>query len=84
MSLYADFYRYPEASYNSQVPSLGQDYFLQFMYKVSKTSSLIARGQWENKSKDDKEHYGLPLISKRQQHKYLLQWTQNFEFKFNC
>ena len=39
--------------------------------------------QWEYKSKDDKEHYGLPLISKRQQHKYLLQWTHLWsDFKF--
>ncbi|MBL6663725.1 MAG: helix-hairpin-helix domain-containing protein [Flavobacteriales bacterium] len=84
LSLYADFYRFPQANFYSQVPSLGQDYLLQLMYKVSKTSSLIARGQWENKTKDDKEHYGLPLISKRQQHKYLLQWTydwDNYRFK---
>lgn len=84
LSLYSDFYHFPKESYYSSLPVRGEDYFLQLQYRVRKKWEILARFQYENKSKDKVDDYGLKAVESRQQLKYLLQWKyilSDFNFK---
>jgi hypothetical protein len=84
LSLYSDFYHFPKESYYSSLPVRGEDYFLQLQYRVRKKWEILARFQYENKSKDEVDDYGLKAVEGRQQLKYLLQWKyilSDFNFK---
>ena len=74
VSLYADFYHFPQASYYSDSPLRGSDYFLQLEYQKRKKWRLSAQCKYEIKPNDETDDYGLKTIGNSQQLKCVMHW----------
>ncbi len=67
LSFYADVFYFPEASFYSQSPLRGNDYFLQLIHRVRKKWQWSARLKYELKNQNLNDDVGLSEIDIRKQ-----------------